>query len=263
MSDMRTPIRTRAGGGPLAGTSYLLRGLPLLRQPGVWPWAVIPFVINVVLLGVLGWASVRWIGGMVDGWLAILPDWLSWLSSIVNFILIAAVILGVFQIFTLMANLIASPFNGFLSAAIEEKLTGKRPETGLSLWQEGLVTFRNELGKLWFLLTRAALVALLSIFLFIIPGLNMLLPVVWFLFGAYMLSLEYLDYPMGNHGLTFSEKRRLLASNRMLTLGFGATTTLLTTLPLINLLIIPTAVAGGTLAWVERLGHTRPNTDKA
>lgn len=260
---MNTPIRNKASGGPVSGMAYVFRGLPLLKQQGVWPWAVIPFIINIFLLGLLGWLSIRWLGGMIDGWLAGLPDWLDWLGSLLNFILIAAVILGVSQIFTLMANLVAAPFNGFLSAAIEQKLTGKRPETGMTLAREGLVTLRNEIGKLWFLLSRAALLAILSIFLFIIPGLNALLPVIWFLFGAYMLSLEYLDYPMGNHGLTFREKRRLLANSRTFTLGFGATATLLTTLPLINLLIIPTAVAGSTLAWVERLEHTRPQADKA
>ncbi len=252
-----------AKAGPLAGVAYLFRGLPLLKQPGVWPWAVIPFLINVVLLSVMGWASVRWVGGMIDGWLAGLPDWLGWISGVLHFVLIAAVILVIFQIFTLMANLVASPFNGFLSAAIEEKLTGKRPDTGMTLMQEGLITFRNELGKLWFLLTRASLVALLSIFLFVIPGLNALLPFVWFLFGAYMLSLEYMDYPMGNHGLTFKEKRAMLGRNRTFTLGFGAITTVLTTLPIINLLIIPTAVAGSTLAWVEQLKQTRPGADQA
>ena len=260
---MTQDIERLPKGGPVDGTAYLFRGLPLLKEKGIWPWAVVPFVINVLLLGFLGWTSVRWIGGMIDGWLAGLPDWLSWLSTLLNFVLIAAVILGVFQIFTLMANLIAAPFNGFLSAAIEEKLTGRRPETGMTLWQEGVVTFKNELGKLWFLLTRAALVALLSIVLFVIPGLNALLPAVWFLFGAYMLSLEYMDYPMGNHGLSFKEKRKILARNRGMSLGFGAITTFLTTIPLINLLIIPTAVAASTLAWVERLRHTRPHIDKA
>ncbi len=252
-----------AKAGPVAGISYLFRGLPLLRQKGVWPWAIVPLIINVVLLGTLAWATVSWVGSLIEGWLAVLPDWLSWLTSVINFILIAAVILGVFQIFTLMANLIAAPFNGFLSAAIEQKLTGKRPDSGLSLLQEGLVTLRAEIGKLWFLLSRAALVGLLSIVLFVIPGLNVLLPAVWFLFGAYMLSLEYLDYPMGNHGLSFREKRELLARNRLLALGFGAVTTLLTALPVINLLIMPTAVAGGTLAWVESLRQTRPGAEQA
>ncbi len=259
---MSRHLETTSKAGPVAGLSYLFRGLPLLRQRGVWPWAVAPFIINIIILGFMAWYCAQWLTGLIDGWLAGLPDWLSWLNSIINFILVAAVILGVPQIFTLMANLVASPFNGFLSAAIEENLTGQRPDSGLTLLQEGLLTFRAELGKLWFLLTRAALVALLSIFLFVIPGLNTLLPFVWFLFGAYMLSLEYLDYPMGNHGLTFKEKRRMLGQNRMLTLGFGATATLLTTLPIINLLIIPTAVAGGTLAWVEHMRQVRPPSDK-
>lgn len=74
-----------------------------------------------------------------------------------------------------------------------------------------------------------------------------------------MLALEYLDHPMANHGMEFADKRRLLAKHRGLSLGFGATATFLTTLPLINLVIMPAAVAGATQAWVDQLQQSAPN----
>ena len=40
-----------------------------------------------------------------------------------------------------------------------------------------------------------------------VPLLNVVAPVLLFLFGAWMFALEYLDYPMGNHGALFREVR--------------------------------------------------------
>ncbi|MEZ5582290.1 MAG: hypothetical protein R3F37_05475 [Candidatus Competibacteraceae bacterium] len=39
--------------------------------------------------------------------------------------------------------------------------------------------------------------------LFVIPGVNVIAPLLWLVFGAWMLALQYADYPMGNHGLRF------------------------------------------------------------
>ena len=66
-----------------------------------------------------------------------------------------------------------------------------------------------------------------------------------------MLALEYLDYPMGNHGLLFPEQRRRARERRLLVLGFGAAISGLTMIPVINFLVMPLAVAGATALWVE------------
>jgi CysZ protein len=68
-----------------------------------------------------------------------------------------------------------------------------------------------------------------------------------------MLAVEYLDYPMGNHGLSFSEQRRRLRRRPMLSLSFGAGVLLLMLIPGLNFLAMPAAVAGATALWVDRL----------
>jgi len=78
----------------------------------------------------------------------------------------------------------------------------------------------DELRKLLF----AVLVAVHFLILFLIPGINLAAPVLWFLYTASMLTLEYSDYPIGNHGLRFREMRRHWRKNRALGLGFGAAT---------------------------------------
>ena len=61
-----------------------------------------------------------------------------------------------------------------------------------------------------------------------------------------MLSIEYSDYPMGNHAMRFPDQRLTLKSNRMFALGFGCGTTAATMIPIINFFAMPVAVAGAT-----------------
>ncbi len=68
-----------------------------------------------------------------------------------------------------------------------------------------------------------------------------------------MLAISYVDYPMGNHGLTFPEQRRQLGQRRYLALGFGGAVMCALAIPVVNFLVIPAAVAGATILWVERL----------
>lgn len=76
-------------------------------------------------------------------------------------------------------------------------------------------------------------------------------PILWFLFSAWILALEYLDYPMASQGLRAREIRRRLRGHPVLSLGFGAATALLTMIPLVNFIAMPSAVAGATALWVK------------
>jgi CysZ protein len=78
--------------------------------------------------------------------------------------------------------------------------------------------------------------------------------VLWFLYSAWMLALEYVDYPMGNHGLKAREMRARLRKQRVLGLGFGSATAGLTMVPVVNFIVMPSAVAGATAMWVRELG---------
>jgi CysZ protein len=221
--------------------------------PDVRLFVWVPLIINIlVVVGLFSWLWPP-IQHAVDGWLAQLPSWLLWLGFLVWPVLWLLAMLAFILILTITANLVAAPFNGFLAARVEAALTGLKPDSGLGLWQEGLLGLATELRKLSFFLLWAVPLVLLSLLLFFLPGLNFLIPVLWGVFGAYMLALEYVDYPAANHGLSFAEKRRVLAKDRWLTLGFGAAVTLATAVPLLNLLVMPAAVAGATAMWVEHL----------
>ena len=87
--------------------------------------------------------------------------------------------------------------------------------------------------------------------LFFIPGIQVLAPFLWVAFSAWMLAVSYADFPMGNHGIRFRDQRTRLGQKRLLSLGFGAAVMFGITIPFVNFLMIPAAVAGATAMWVK------------
>ena len=233
---------------PLSGALYFLRGMRLIFTRGIRAYVLVPLLVNVVLFSAIIYFGAAQFLELLD-WL--LPDWLDWLTVLLLPLFFITALIVVFFTFSLIGNLVAAPFNGLLAEAVECHITGK-PIAGGG-WQKMLAdlgqTIVSELRKLAYIVLRGIPVLLL----FVIPGLNLAAPVIWILFGAWMLAISYLDYPMANHGLSFPEQRRQLGQRRYLALGFGGATMFALAIPLINFLVIPAAVAGATILWVERL----------
>jgi CysZ protein len=61
---------------------------------------------------------------------------------------------------------------------------------------------------------------------------------------------------MGNHMLRFPEQRKRLRGRRMLSLGFGGGSLLMTMIPVVNFFAMPASVAGATAMWVKE--HRKP-----
>lgn len=247
-------------GKPLSGAAYLLRGLGLVNSPGLRRYVVMPLLVNVLVFGALIWLAASQFGALVDATLPQLPEWLVWLAWLMWVLFAFAAALVVFFGFSLLANLIAAPFNALLAEAVERKLTGQPPPAGTSIAQTVAdipATLWEELRKIGYFARWG--IPLLA--LFFIPAVNLVAPLLWLVFSAWMLAVEYADYPMGNHGVRPSEQRTILAANRMLSLGFGSAVMLATLVPLVNFLVMPVAVAGATALWVERLRTERGNVE--
>jgi len=232
---------------PIGGFGYLMQGLRLLVKPGVKRYVIMPLLINIVLFALLIWLAGDYFEQLVNYLLAELPGWLQWLSNVLWLLFAMLAGLVMFFTFSFVANLIGAPFNSFLAAAVEKHLTGTNPAgSERKLWAEFGVMVLGELKK-W------GYYALWSIPLFIISWfVAPIAPFLWFIFGAWMFSIEYLDYPMGNYGLTFSDIRKQIASKRMLSLGFGSAVTIATMIPIFNFIVMPVAVAGATAMRVDR-----------
>lgn len=234
---------------PIHGARYVWRGLRLIRAPGLRRFVAVPLALNTLLFAGLIWYGANEFEAFID---SLLPAWLDWLRWLLWPLFAVTALLVMFYLFTLVANLIAAPFNGLLAARVEELLTGQYPNSAGAGWKDTLAGvlpgIASEVGKLLYFIGWS--VPLLILFL--IPGLNVLAPFLWFAFSARMLAMEYLDYPMGNHGLPFREQRSKQREKPLLVLGFGTAALLLTMIPVLNFLAMPTAVAGATAMWVEQ-----------
>lgn len=245
---MSNSILSKPTAGSFAsGFGYLWRGLSLITQPGVKRFVIVPLLINIGIFLLLFWIAGDYFNDLLPYLQSFLPHWLQWLGNIlwIFFALLAG--LFMFLTFSFFNNLVGAPFNSYLAAAVEKQLTGHAPPgSGRTVLQDIKVTLFSEVKKWGYYLLWAIPLLLLSILL------SPLAPVIWFVFGAWLFSVEYLDYPLSNHGLTFVDTRRVIASQRALTLGYGCAVTLATLIPVVNFIVMPIAVAGATAMSVER-----------
>lgn len=238
----------------LAATYLICEGLKLISTPGLRRYALLPIIINVAVFGAAGW----WLFGRFDLWLDNLPflqkfsaNWLvKTFAGLLKFLFGAALLVVSLFTFTAIANLIAAPFNSLLAEKIEVRLLKTGVQTNSS-WKALLAsvpkTVASECRKMLYLC-----LWLIPLFLLhFIPLVQIAAPFLLMLFGAWMFSIEYLDYPMGNHGYGFKQVRKHARQHRMRTMGFGFAVAIMSAIPVLNLVAMPAGVAGATIMWTR------------
>ena len=233
----------------IKGALYLGRGFKIIRLPGIRLYVAMPLLINIVLFAGLIWFGYEQFAPLVEKAMSFIPEFLGFLRWIIWIIISIFTALIVFLTFTPIANVVAAPFNALLAEKIEFMLTGKSIHSSSSFIKMARDSVLSQLRKLVYILLWSAALLLISL----IPAVNLVAPFLWVVFGSWLLSLEYLDYPMGNHELDFKKEKQILAERKGLALGFGGSVMVLTSIPLLNFIVMPLAVAGATLLWVEQL----------
>ena len=238
------------------GIQCFFEGFKLVRQPGIRPYVIIPLIINIVILS----AVIAYCNTQYDAWMLALtswlPDWLqflSWLVALIAGIIVFAV--GIY-LFSIVANIIASPFNAVLSEKIEERLTGSKVGQPINPMLIVVRSVGRELKKLIYFLPRFLGLFILSI----IPVVNAIAPFAWVIFGGWMMAIQYADYAADNNQISFEDLRRRLERTPFQAILFGVIVYFLVAIPIINLILIPVAVAGGTVFWVTHLRTEATNT---
>ena len=240
----------------IQGAGYVLTGLRWLPRTGLRGFVALPLLINSGLFGAgiwWSWGQFERLDHAVRDWL---PGWLAWLHWLLWPLFILTVLVVVFYAFSVLANLIAAPFNSLLAERVEKLASpagAARPTAGPT-WKEMVLSPLTEVRKLLYFIGWAIPLLILSF----LPAINMAAPALWALFAAWMLALEYADYPLGNRGVTFRDQRRLLRQRWPLTLGFGGMTLVLTLIPIVNFVAMPAAVIGATLLWTREAPAAAP-----
>lgn len=231
------------------GIDCFMEGFRLVSKPGLRRYVIIPALINTLVLVLMVAVSVSVFSPWVESLISFLPDWLSFLSWLVWTLASIIVAFVLLYLFTIIANVVASPFNAILSVKVEESLLGETLSSSASMWMILPRAFWREMTKLMYLLPRLLGLLLLSV----IPVVNAAAPFLWILFSAWMMAVQYTDYAADNNEISFRELRNRLAGKKIQSVLFGLPAYLLLAIPVVNLILLPVAVAGGTVFWVKNL----------
>lgn len=252
---MNKSIHTKS----LSGAGYFFKGFELIRRKGVRRFVFIPLAINLLLFSF----AFYYLLGQIDHlmiWVEnLIPSWLAWISYLLWPLAVFTVLVVFSFIFSTAANWLAAPFNGLLSEKVELLLTNAHIDNPVddsignstdgsmtALIKDIPRTLSREWQKFIYYLPRVIGFFILLIFLPVIGQ------ILWFLFIAWMMAIQYKDYPFDNHKIEFSQMRHVLRQNKSLSYSFGITVALFSMLPLINLIVMPVAICGATALWVEQ-----------
>jgi CysZ protein len=231
--------------------------LLLRRRPRLILYILIPFLINFAVFTGAVYLGLDFFGSTVVQYI---PQGEAWYWSILSwFLWVVAVLLTavlVFFSFTVVGNLIASPFNDLLSERTEQILTGRENEELFSLRRflsDAWKTVLMEAKKMWLFVV----VMLLILPLNLLPGIgNAIYTVLAISLTLFFLCVEYLSFVMVRKRQFFKDQRRFIFSRKFLMLGFGCGVMAVLAIPFFQFFCIPLAVIGATRLWCDEQGLT-------
>lgn len=239
-----------------------LEGLGLLwRERGLWPLALVPFLLSMLAFGGAVVFVVAYAGELYGWATAWMPElaaerWWQWLwvgpGRAGLMALGAALFLGIAGVCLVaayvVASLLAAPFHDALAARVEQIVTGgvlDRTGSGIgAVVRDGMRSAREELRRLLFFVALALPLVLAGVF---VPGAQLVTGPALVGVTIFFLPLDYASYTLDRRRLSFSEKRRWLAANRAVVFGFGAGAFLVCIVPGMAFLAMPILVTAGTL----------------
>mgnify|MGYP006086457481 FL=1 len=245
----------------LSGADYFFKGFELIRRKGVRRFVFIPLAINILLFSIAFYYLLNQIDHLMVWIESTIPNWLSWISYLLWPLAILSVFIIFSFIFTAVANWLGAPFNGLLSEKIEFLLLSDKSRNTFNSNTQTILpddsgmkdiikdiprTLSREWQKFSYYLPRAVGFFILLVTLPIVGQ------ILWFLFVAWMMAIQYKDYPFDNHKVSFIEMKKVLKRNQKLSYSFGVTVAIFSMIPIINLIVMPVAICGATALWVEK-----------
>ena len=225
-----------------AGLTAFFGGLGfVVRTPAVWPLALVPMVIALVLTGALAAAGISW----VPGWVAAIigppqgtvGSVLGWLAQV------AAAVLAVVLAFVIGFGL-AQPLSG---PALERLVRRVEATLGAPTWP-ATSTVEDIVRSLQTVVVgyAFALPALATLFVIgvVIPPATVVTVPLKVLVMAMMLAWDACDYPLSIRGVSVGTRVAFMKRNAAAMVGFGAALVVVGLVPCLLLLVLPAGVAG-------------------
>ena len=240
---------------PLFGVQCFFRGLGLAFARENLKFVAAPALASLAVVSLGLYFAFSYVEVLSAYLVASLPSWLGFLSAILEPLLYLLGILTGTWLFGFVAAIIGSIFLGDLALKIE----GRGDETTRPWYEDIWPALRREARKLRYHIPRLIGLLVLSI----IPIVNAFAPLFWILFGAWLMAIQFCDFAVENRRMDFLQTLAILRRRRLAALGFGVCATFGMAIPLLNFLVAPVAVAGGTLLMREHFARTADSADPA
>lgn len=215
-----------------------------------WKYLITPTIINLIIFFLVLFSLFNAINSLILGlsFFSLIPGII---STIVTWVVGLITLLASLLIFFLLANLIASPFNGLLA----EKMLVK--EGILKDKKESLIkTILIEVGRtLKFEMVKVSLVVtmfLLGLVISAVPLVGVALAGVLNIIGnTYLALVDFFDPALSNMKMPVSERFQYVKKHLKGNYGLFFATMVVMFIPLVNILYIPFAVVSSTLFFIE------------
>lgn len=229
------------------GVMYWVRGFQHLHTKGLKRFVILPILFNILFFSGLFYVLNHYLLTYTYYYVDKLPSWLSFLSWVFFIIFLISFLVVFLLLFTVMLNLIAAPFNGLL-AEKTQKLLFNSTIPSQPFVQIALRTIKRQAQFMGYFLPRLLIMGLL----FFVPLIQPAYPFLWFLFAAWMLSMQYQDFAMDNNLISFNQMKQKIKEKRLQTLGFGSVINLVSIIPILNIFLMPAGVIGSVILYCEQ-----------
>lgn len=224
--------------GFLAGTGALFAGFGfVLRNPLVWPLALVPVAVAGVITSLAFGGTMRLVVPAIGG---LFGPRLGFLAALAE-VLVGALALIVAA---LVGFGIAQPLSG---PALNRIVRRAEADLGAPAWPpSGLV---EDVGRALQSIAVAyavglPILALLSLITFFVPPAAVVTFPIKLIVLALLVSWDLCDYPLSIHGVPVAARVAFVGRNLPAMLGFGFGLALLSFLPCAMVLALPAGVAG-------------------
>lgn len=255
-------VRTAAAkaaspGNEFAGGLRLLgRGIGMYgRSPRLLALGLLPALLAFLVLGTALGTLFYYISDVAGAATWFADDWSEGRRSMVRLVAAVAVIgVSLFLtvlLFTALTLTIGDPFYEKISEMVEGRFGDSQPGPNLPWWKE----LGRSIGDGVRIAGKSALIGIPLFVCGFIPIVGQtVVPVVGALVGGWFLAIELTAAAFARRGMGMVARRALLRQHRPLALGFGVGVFICFLIPFGAVLIMPAAVAGGTLLSRRVLG---------
>jgi CysZ protein len=243
----------------ITGLRYFGQGFGLLvRRPKLLLIGMLPAVLTTAIL----------LGGMValianvDHLAALVTPFANGWSGgerlavrlAAGFALVGVAVLLGLVAFTAVTLTVGGPFYEHIAERIEDDLGITSGHLDLPWWKEFLAGVRDGIV----LLLRSLMFTIPFFLAGFLPVVGQsVVPVLVALVTAWFMALEVVAVPFYRRGIGLRERTAMLRRRRMLAVGLGLPAALLCMIPLLAIVVMPVAFAGGVLVARDVLGQRR------